>query len=51
MKKGAIFTACGILIFIGLIGIILPLIPGIPFLILGFSLLGIDLLQHIKKYI
>ena len=50
MKRGIILTCSGILLLIGIIGIIAPIIPGIPFLILGVSILGIDTPGLIKKY-
>ena len=51
MKRGVILVSSGILLLIGIIGVIAPIIPGIPFLILGISILGIDAPQLIKKYI
>ena len=51
MKRGVILVSSGILLLIGIVGIIAPIIPGIPFLILGISILGIDTPQLIKKYI
>ena len=51
MKRGIILTCSVILIIIGIAGTIAPIIPGIPFLVLGVSLLGVDTPQMIKKYI
>ena len=51
MKRGVILFSSGVLVIIGILGIILPIIPGIPFLLLGLSFLGLDATQYIKKYI
>lgn len=51
MKRGIVLACSGILLLVGIIGVIAPIIPGIPFLILGVSILGIDTPQLIKKYI
>lgn len=51
MKRGVVLTSSGVLILVGIAGTILPIIPGIPFLILGLSLLGVDAPRLIKKYI
>lgn len=51
MKRGVIIAGSVFLLAIGIFGTIAPVIPGIPFLILGLSLLGIDSHQLIKKYI
>ena len=51
MKRGVILVSSGILLLIGIVGVLAPIIPGIPFLILGVSILGIDTPQLIKKYI
>jgi uncharacterized membrane protein YbaN (DUF454 family) len=51
MKRGVVLFSSGVLILIGIIGIILPIMPGIPFLLLGLSFLGIDATHYFKKYI
>lgn len=41
-KKTFIMIASVLLISLGIFGMILPIIPGIPFLIVGLALVGID---------
>lgn len=46
-NKGSDKNIIGItLIVIGLIGIIIPLLPGIPIIILGISILGWDVIKE-----
>lgn len=51
VKRGVILTSSGVLILIGLLGLILPIIPGIPILIVGLTVLGIDTPKLFRKYI
>lgn len=48
-KKTLIVVASVLLISLGIFGMIMPLIPGIPFLILGLALVGIDSKEFAKK--
>jgi uncharacterized membrane protein YbaN (DUF454 family) len=48
-KKTLMIVASVLLISLGILGMILPLIPGIPFLILGLTLVGFDSKEFIKK--
>ena len=41
--KVARITAGVLLVILGIIGLLLPVLPGIPFLILGVGLLSVDI--------
>jgi uncharacterized membrane protein YbaN (DUF454 family) len=54
IRPGVLRTVIGfVLIAVGLVGLVLPLLPGIPLLILGVTMVGIDhpLLQPVRRFI